>query len=68
MPRGKSGKTGKSDEGIAATGRCNFRMAAGTFPEYHTSADNLSVIHPEHLGESYRKVWDVVQELFSIES
>jgi aminopeptidase-like protein len=26
----------------------------GTFPEYHTSADNLDFIAPEHLASSYR--------------
>lgn len=30
------------------------RSQFGTFPEYHTSADDLSFISPEHLGESFR--------------
>ncbi|PSC03993.1 peptidase M28 [Alsobacter soli] len=29
------------------------RSLFGTFPEYHTSADNLSFIAPEHLASSY---------------
>ena len=35
--------------------RSAFSSAAkfGTIPEYHTSADNLDFIRPEHLAESY---------------
>lgn len=29
------------------------RSAFGTFPEYHTSADNLAFIRPEHLARSF---------------
>ena len=29
------------------------RSQFGTFPEYHTSADNLDFIKPEHLAASY---------------
>jgi aminopeptidase-like protein len=32
------------------------RSRFGTFPEYHTSADNLAFIAPEHLADSYRTV------------
>ncbi len=32
------------------------RSLFGTFPEYHTSADNLDFIKPEHLAESYRMI------------
>jgi aminopeptidase-like protein len=32
------------------------RSQFGTFPEYHTSADNLDFIRPEHLGTSHRIV------------
>ena len=35
-----------------AVGRLS-RSPHGTFPEYHTSADNLSFVHPDSLGESY---------------
>lgn len=32
------------------------RSQYGTFPEYHTSADNLDFISPEHLAKSYRLI------------
>lgn len=32
------------------------RSQFGTFPEYHTSADNLDFIRPQHLAESYRMI------------
>lgn len=32
------------------------RSQFGTFPEYHTSADNLDFIRPEHLAMSYRTI------------
>lgn len=37
------------------------RSAFGTFPEYHTSADNLDFIRPEHLAASYRMIMDVIE-------
>ncbi|RCS22669.1 DUF4910 domain-containing protein [Phyllobacterium salinisoli] len=36
------------------------RSAFGTFPEYHTSADNLDFIRPEHLGTSYRIIMEAI--------
>lgn len=39
------------------------RSAFGTFPEYHTSADNLDFIRPEHLGSSFRMVKDMIATL-----
>ncbi len=33
---------------------CLMRSVWGTFPEYHTSADNLDFIHPESLARSLR--------------
>lgn len=36
------------------------RSAFGTFPEYHTSADNLDFIRPEHLDLSYRIISSVI--------
>ncbi len=32
------------------------RSLYGSFPEYHTSADNLDFIRPEHLAASYRTI------------
>jgi aminopeptidase-like protein len=32
------------------------RSQFGTFPQYHTSADNLDFIRPEHLASSYRMI------------
>jgi aminopeptidase-like protein len=32
---------------------CLMRSVYGTFPEYHTSADNLDFIKPDALGQSY---------------
>ncbi len=40
------------------------RTPHGEFPEYHTSADNLSLVRPEHLAGSlamYRSVMDVLE-------
>lgn len=37
------------------------RSRYGTFPEYHTSADNLDFIAPEHLAISYRIVSDMIE-------
>lgn len=39
------------------------RSAFGTFPEYHTSADNLDLIRPEHLASSFRMVMDIIDVL-----
>ncbi len=32
---------------------CLMRTPHGQYPEYHTSADNLDFVQPEHLGESF---------------
>jgi aminopeptidase-like protein len=43
---------------------CLMRSVWGTFPEYHTSADNLEFIHPAQLAESFRvcaAVFDVLE-------
>jgi len=42
---------------------CLMRSVWGTFPEYHTSADNLSFIHPEQLARSLRLCTSVVDLL-----
>ncbi|HXF52610.1 MAG TPA: DUF4910 domain-containing protein [Hyphomicrobiaceae bacterium] len=39
------------------------RSKFGTFPEYHTSADNLDFIAAEHLEVSYRIVCDLIEIL-----
>jgi aminopeptidase-like protein len=42
---------------------CLMRSVWGTFPEYHTSADNLDFIHPEQLAESLRVCIGIVNVL-----
>jgi aminopeptidase-like protein len=42
---------------------CLMRSVWGTFPEYHTSADNLAFIKPERLGESLRVCTSIVDVL-----
>jgi aminopeptidase-like protein len=37
------------------------RSRFGTFPEYHTSADNLAFIAPHHLGDSLRAIWRTIE-------
>ncbi len=36
------------------------RSKYGSFPEYHTSADNLDFIHPAYLEESYELIKDIL--------
>ena len=43
---------------------CLMRSVWGTFPEYHTSADNLDFIHPQQLAQSLRlcaSIFDVLE-------
>jgi aminopeptidase-like protein len=42
---------------------CLMRSQHGTFPEYHTSADNLTFIQPSALGGSFAKVIEIVRVL-----
>jgi aminopeptidase-like protein len=42
---------------------CLMRSQNGTFPEYHTSADNLDFIQPRFLAESFDKVLSAVEVL-----
>jgi aminopeptidase-like protein len=42
---------------------CLMRSQNGTFPEYHTSADNLDFIQPKFLGESFARVLSVIEVL-----
>ena len=37
------------------------RSHFGEFPEYHTSADNMSFIRPAHLSSSYRMIVDALE-------
>lgn len=39
------------------------RTPHGEYPEYHTSADDLSFVTPGELGESYRAVLEIVDAL-----
>jgi aminopeptidase-like protein len=36
------------------------RTPHGEFPQYHTSADNLDLVRPEYLGESYAKCLEIL--------
>jgi aminopeptidase-like protein len=43
---------------------CLMRSVWGTFPEYHTSADNLEFVHPHALAQSLRvctSIFDVLE-------
>jgi aminopeptidase-like protein len=42
---------------------CLMRSVWGTFPEYHTSADNLTFIRPERLAESLELCLSIVNVL-----
>src|ERR1700730_467858 len=42
---------------------CLMRTPNGCFPEYHSSADNLEFVRPEHLEDSYRKCLSIVDVL-----
>jgi aminopeptidase-like protein len=39
---------------------CFMRTPHHRFPEYHTSADDLDFITPEHLGDSFEKIYAVL--------
>ncbi len=42
---------------------CLMRSPNGTFPQYHTSADNLDFIAPRHLGDSFAAIAAMVEVL-----
>jgi aminopeptidase-like protein len=44
---------------------CFMRSPNGTFPEYHTSADNLDFVKPESLADSLHALLDIVDILES---
>jgi len=52
-----------SSPGIRLEVGCFMRSPWGTFPEYHTSADNLDFVHPESLEDSFNKISSVLQLL-----
>jgi aminopeptidase-like protein len=39
------------------------RSRFGAIPQYHTSADNLEFIRPEHLRDSYRVIADAIEAI-----
>ena len=44
-----------------------MRSVHGTFPEYHTSADNLDFVRPESLADTFDKVLQAVELIESAE-
>jgi aminopeptidase-like protein len=42
---------------------CLMRTPYGRYPEYHTSADNLDLVRPEYLADSFSKYLDVLDVL-----
>jgi aminopeptidase-like protein len=42
---------------------CLSRTPYAAYPEYHTSADDLDLVRPEHLQDSLEVCWEVVQTL-----
>jgi aminopeptidase-like protein len=44
---------------------CLMRSPHGTFPEYHTSADNLDFVHPDQLAGSLATLLEIVEVLES---
>jgi aminopeptidase-like protein len=42
---------------------CLMRSPHGSFPEYHTSADNLSFVQPQYLADSFSKCMSVLHIL-----
>lgn len=49
--------------GINLSVGCLMRSVHGTFPEYHTSADNLDFIKPESLADTLAKAIEAVEVL-----
>src|SRR5579875_2440692 len=39
---------------------CLTRTPNGEYPEYHSSADNLTLVRPEHLADSLDLLWEAI--------
>ncbi|MBD2247152.1 DUF4910 domain-containing protein [Nostoc sp. FACHB-888] len=39
---------------------CFMRSPHGTYPQYHTSADNLELVQPQYLADSFSKILSVL--------
>ena len=42
---------------------CFMRTPNGRYPEYHSSADNLDLVHPEYLANSFEKCVKIISVL-----
>ncbi|MDF5717832.1 MAG: DUF4910 domain-containing protein [Rhizonema sp. NSF051] len=42
---------------------CFMRSPHGTYPQYHTSADNLDLVQPQALADSLNKILSIIQIL-----
>jgi aminopeptidase-like protein len=42
---------------------CLMRSPNGTYPEYHSSADNLDFVRPESLADSFANLWRILDIL-----
>ena len=42
---------------------CFMRTPNGRYPEYHSSADNLDLVHPDHLANSFEKCTQIIEVL-----
>lgn len=40
---------------------CFMRSPHGTYPQYHTSADNLELVQPQYLADSFSKLLSVLE-------
>ncbi|MBR8832932.1 MAG: DUF4910 domain-containing protein [Stigonema ocellatum SAG 48.90 = DSM 106950] len=40
---------------------CFMRSPHGTYPQYHTSADNLELVQPQYLADSFSKILSILQ-------
>jgi aminopeptidase-like protein len=40
---------------------CFMRSPHGTYPQYHTSADNLELVQPQYLADSFSKILSILE-------